>query len=121
MAHRNTLPAVGHFLTRRHLPLEHETGLFILVSALDFWMTYQLLMHPEAMFVESNPIALWFLHHWGLKGMLFFKMSIVAIVAVICQVIALQNVQTARRVLWAGITIVGSVVIYSAGLFAGAA
>ncbi len=99
--------------------LETETSWFVLASALDFFMTYIMLRHaehdphPSFRFIESNPIASFFLNHWGVKGLLYFKLSIVAVVVVICQVIARHNVQLARRVLYLGTAIVSAVVIYS--------
>ncbi len=93
--------------------LETETAWFILASALDFAMTYMMLKHQEVHFVESNPIALFFLNHWGIKGLLYFKLGVVLFVAAICQIIARENLKLGRRVLYAGTTIVGAVVIYS--------
>lgn len=98
---------------QRKLPLETETAWFVLVSALDFFMTYIMLMHPEIRFVESNPIALFFLNHWGIKGLLGFKLAIVTFVVVLCQIIAQHNQRLARRVLYAGTTIVAAVFVYS--------
>ena len=96
--------------------LETETAWFILASALDFAMTYIMLQHQEVQFVESNPIALFFINHWGIKGLLYFKLGIVAFVSVICQVIASQNLQLGRRVLFVGTAIVSTVVVYSVWL-----
>lgn len=93
--------------------LETATALFVLASALDFAMTYMMLKHEEVQFVESNPIALYFINHWGIKGLLYFKLGVVTFVAVICQVIARENLNLGRRVLYAGTTIVSAVVIYS--------
>jgi hypothetical protein len=93
--------------------LESETAWFVLASALDFAMTYIMLHHQEVHFVESNPIALFFMNHWGIKGLLLFKFSVVMFVAVICQIIARQNLQLGRRVLFVGTAIVASVVVYS--------
>ena len=93
--------------------LETETAWFVLASALDFAMTYMMLVHQEVTFVESNPIALFFINHWGIKGLLCFKLAVVTFVAVICQIIARENLRLGRRVLYAGTTIVGAVVVYS--------
>ena len=98
---------------RGKLPLETESAWFGLVSALDFFMTYILLQHPEIHFVESNPIALFFLSHWGIKGLLLFKLAVVVFVAAICQIIACHNLQLAQRVLYVGTAIVAAVVVYS--------
>ncbi len=97
----------------RKVPLETETAWFILASLLDFFMTYLMLQHQEIQFVESNPIALYFINHWGIKGLLCFKLSVVAFVSLICQIIARENLQLGRKVLFAGTTIVSVVVVYS--------
>ena len=95
------------------LPVESETAWFILVSALDFAMTYIMLQQEDSRFVETNPIALFFINHWGIKGLFAFKLAIVLFVALICQIIAHHNRPLARRVLFTGTAIVASVVVYS--------
>lgn len=93
------------------LPLERETTIFILVSMLDVFMTYILLRTGH--FRESNPIADFFIRHWGSKGMIYFKLSMTAFVCVLAQIIALKKQQSAEFVLKAGTLIVAVVVIYS--------
>ncbi|MBT5018641.1 MAG: hypothetical protein HON04_07835 [Planctomicrobium sp.] len=94
------------------LPLEAETSMFILVNVIDFFMTYWLLMTGS--FRESNPIADYFLRHWGpVKGMLYFKLALVTFVCLITQLIALKDVEKARWVLRLGIVVVTLVVLYS--------
>lgn len=98
------------------LPLEAETTMFVLVNMIDFFMTYWLL--ATGMFRESNPIASYFLNHWGpVKGMLYFKLGLVVIVCVITQLIALKDVKKARWVLNFGTVAVVFVVLYSLRLF----
>ena len=94
-----------------HLPFERETSVFILVSMLDVFMTYILLRSGH--FRESNPIADFFIRHWGGKGMIYFKLSMTAFVCVLSQIIALKKPASAELVLKLGTLIVGSVVIYS--------
>src|SRR5262245_45526297 len=79
----NSLPA-GFLLWQ-------ETILFVIVSVLDALMTWHLLTHDGAAFVESNPVARYFIYGWGLKGMVGFKLTLVIIVAAICQWIARLN------------------------------
>ena len=98
---------------QRKLLLESETAWFALASALDFIMTYIMLWHTDAGFIESNPIAVFFLHHWGLKGLFTFKLVVVTFVIVLCQIIARHNYQRARGVLYISTAIVSAVVIYS--------
>ena len=99
----------------RHLPLEHETALYLLVSAFDVFMTYLLLRTDRA--VEANPIARFFLNHWGIRGMIYFKFSLVAFVCVVTQIIANRKETTARRILYLAIAVVSVVVIYSLVLY----
>jgi hypothetical protein len=100
-------------LVRHPFPLEYETALFVLASALDVIATYYLLRHPKILFVESNPIARYFIYSWGIKGMVGFKFTLVAFVAAICQIIARTDPAVARRVLHFSTLIVGAVVVYS--------
>ncbi len=101
---------------RRHwalgrLPLETETATFILVNALDVFLTVLLLYrHTHD---EGNPLAKWFLDRWGVPGMVYFKFGMVAAVCVIAQVVARRRPATARRLLHATTALVGAVVIYS--------
>jgi hypothetical protein len=111
--HLSRVSAVWDRLARHSLPLEHETALFVLASALDVVMTYYLLNHPEIQFVESNPIARYFIYSWGIKGMVGFKFTLVAFVSIICQIIARTKPDVARRVLQFSTAVVGGVVIYS--------
>ena len=98
-----------------HLPLEEETTAFILVSVLDIVMTYFLL--NSGRFVESNPVAAYFLNHWGENGMIYFKMAMTAFVCVISQFVALKKPGHAEFILKVGTLIVGGVVIYSLVMF----
>jgi hypothetical protein len=99
------------------LPLEIETTLFILASALDVFMTRHLITHGPSgnnlSFVEGNPIARYFLDSWGPDGLTWFKFALVGLVSVICQVIARQKIAVARRLLYFATVMVMGVVIYS--------
>lgn len=98
------------------LPLESETGLFIMVSTLDVIMTWYLVKSAgdnHTWFVESNPFARYFWDRWDFDGLVFFKFGLVALVSVICQIIARQKIDVARRVLYFATLMVTSVVIYS--------
>jgi hypothetical protein len=104
----------------RKLPLETETALFILVSALDVFMTCILLSHQTAdgqHFYESNPIANYFFMQWGMKGMVFFKFAMVSFVMVIVQLIAMERLKTAQRLCSFATALSCVVVIYSLSLF----
>jgi hypothetical protein len=97
------------------LPLESETVWFLLVSALDVFMTYLLLWREG--FTEGNPIAAYFLNHWGIKGMVYYKFGMVAFVTVITQIIARTREDIATRLLQFATVVVGGVVIYSLMLY----
>lgn len=98
---------------RQGLLLERETAVFVLANALDVWMTYLLLTHEEISFIESNPVARYFLISWGIRGMVYFKFGLVAFVALTCQLIARQRLQTARGLLQLATVLVSGVVLYS--------
>ncbi len=97
----------------RQLPLQDETTLFILFSALDIFMTYILMRFGG---IETNPIARFFYARWAFGGMIFFKMGMVAFITVLAQIIALRSLNSARRVLRFGTIVVAMVVVYSAFL-----
>jgi len=98
-------------MVHRKLPLETETAQFILVSILDFVMTFRMIRTGR--FAEANVLARFFLDSWGPMGMLYFKMAIVGVVAVLAQVIASKNLTTARKLLNTATAIMVLVVIYS--------
>lgn len=98
-----------------------ETLTFVFVNLLDYFMTFIILYlsHMQGSLlrqrlVEGNPIAAYFINHWGpIKGMLGFKLTLVIFVCLITQAIAYRNEDVARRVLNLGSVLVGCVVIYS--------
>lgn len=105
----------------RHRPLETETAIYVLVSVLDYVMTYLLLNakgRGGVMFNESNPVAAYFLWGWGpKKGLLFYKLLVVAAVCVATQLIAVYRLRLARLVLVFGIVVTLWVVVYSVRLY----
>ncbi|MBS0266045.1 MAG: hypothetical protein JSS02_29205 [Planctomycetes bacterium] len=102
---------------RQRMPLEVETLLFIVASALDVYLTRYLITHTPATtglsYVEGNPIARYFLDSWGPPGLTYFKFGLVAIVSIICQIIARRKIHVARRVLYFATVMVSGVVLYS--------
>jgi riboflavin transporter FmnP len=106
-------PNLVRAILRQPLSLEAETLLFILASALDASLTYFMVEHGEGRFVESNPIAEFFILNWGHHGMVYFKFAMVAFVCVIAQIIAFTRVETARRLLIFATVVVSVVVAYS--------
>ncbi len=110
----NGASTVKHLLTGK-LPLQDQTTYFVLVNALDIFLTY---LHLRSGNVEANQIAKFFIDRWDVTGMVTFKMSIVAIVCVIAQVVALSSLKKASWLLNFGTLIITCVVIYSVWLLA---
>jgi hypothetical protein len=115
-------PQQRHPLLGGPMLARDETLTFIFFNVLDYFMTYVLLYYSSMeegsplrhRLGESNPIALYFINHWGpIKGMLGFKLSLVVLVCIVTQAIAVKNEQTAARVLNLGSLLTGCVVIYS--------
>lgn len=98
---------------------ESETLIYVLLSAVDLLVTYFLLSQQSdnLQFVEANPFARFFLDRWGIKGMIYFKFAMVALVCVVAQVIARWKPMTARLVLWFAIVVMIYVVVYSVKLY----
>jgi hypothetical protein len=99
----------------RQLPLETETCFFVLVNALDVFMTFILLYVGN--FSESNTLANYFLSRWGVRGMVYYKFVLVGVIVTVTQIIAKNRPGIARRILNWGTAIVLGVVIYSCYLF----
>ena len=95
--------------------LPSETFVFCIVSFLDVAMTLALLLRREKgfQFVESNPIAAYFLYRWGIEGMAWFKAAMTCLVCVIAQIVARSNLMLARFLLAITTLIVLTVVTYS--------
>lgn len=104
-----------HLLTGK-LPLQDQTTYFILVNTLDIFLTY---LHLISGNHEANPIAAMFIQSWGVIGMIAYKMSIVALVCVIAQIVALTSLKKAAWLLNFGTLFTTCVVIYSVWLLAG--
>lgn len=105
---------------RRQSSLLYETELswFILVGALDVFMTYLILRYSaegrtQNRLIEGNPVARWVLQTWGIRGMVTFKFIMVAIVAVIAEAVGRKRPHVGRNLLRFGTLVVGGVVIYS--------
>ncbi len=99
---------------RRGLPLESETSWFVLLNLCDIVATFLLLgRNGRYHYSESNPIARWFYEGWGIRGMVWFKLGMVALVIVTTQIVARQNRELARAVLVFGCAVVAGVFLYS--------
>ena len=98
----------------RQLPMESETTAFLLAAFLDILLTYLLL--ASGRFRESNAVADWFIAGWGVKGMVWFKMTLAAVVCVLAQVVATRKPRAGRFILLLGTGVTGAVVLYSVTL-----
>jgi hypothetical protein len=104
--------------------LPDETLWFVLVSVLDYLMTYLVLYQSEMQgsplqhrLVESNPLAAYFMDRWGPeKGLLGFKLGLVAAICLITQRIAVHQPRLARGILNFGTFLTALVVLYSLAL-----
>ncbi len=110
--------SVWNVLFRLPVPLQRQSSLFLIVSVLDVMMTYILLadvggVTGPSVFYESNPVARYFLEGWGVRGIVYFKFAMVAVVEAIAHVVAIKNVAIGRRLLEFGTLVVSIVVIYS--------
>ena len=110
-------------LARRWLwmPLVAECLIFCLVSGLDYMLTQHLLLGAGNLsraghMVEANPVARYFLYSWGFQGLICFKACSVAMVVMICQIIAHKRVDVARRLMMFAIVAVLVVVLHSVRL-----
>ncbi len=95
----------------RPMHAEQELLLFVLVSALDIFATYILLR--DGNFFESNPIAQFFFNRWCIKGMVYYKLGMVAGICSIAHVVSLRRPEWARRLLQFATVVVTIVVVYS--------
>jgi hypothetical protein len=107
------------FIFKRR-PFEHETSLYLLVSVLDFLMTFWMLNHRgegPLRFVESNRVASYFLDRWGTQGLFSFKIAAIVFVLLLTIIIGERRPGAARFVLWLGILATGFTVVYSVALY----
>jgi hypothetical protein len=116
---QNSMKRLWKALTARR-PMEHETSLFLLVSFLDYLMTYWMLHHRGEQglrFAESNAVANWFLAGWGIRGLLYFKVAMSLLVVLLSQVIHTRRPIVARWILGLGTAVTGATVVYSVALY----
>jgi hypothetical protein len=100
--------------SKRGVPSEHDFAVFILASAIDLFVTYVLLRHGG--FRESNPVANYFIASWGVKGMVYYKFGMVAVICTIAYIVGQHRPLTARRLLQFATLVVAVVVAYSVAL-----
>ncbi len=103
-------------ILNRHLPLEEESAVFILVNFADVVLTGLAFRFGAR---EANIAANWVLDRFGLIGMVVYKFVLVTFVLLVCQYIHPTHPRTARAVLLVGSVAYGFLVVYiTAMLFA---
>src|SRR5262245_36528876 len=111
----------GPLVTKGVLPHPGKQLLFILLSLADLALTGWLLGRPGAEVYEANPVARWWLAHYGWPGFAGFKAAVVGLVIALSAVIARSRPRAAGRVLGLGCAGLAAVVLYSAALCPAAA
>jgi hypothetical protein len=91
--------------------------LFVCLSLTDLVLTWHLLSHGDGQVYEGNPLARWWLAHYGWLGLTLFKLSLALFVVGLTLVIARQRPRAAGKVLVLSCVILATVVLYS-GLLA---
>jgi hypothetical protein len=87
--------------------------LFFLLSLIDLFLTWRLLLQSHGQVYESNPIAEWWLSRYGWPGLAAFKIGMASAVAVLTIAISMARPRTGGRVLLFACTALLIVVAYS--------
>ncbi len=90
--------------------------MFALLSGLDLFLTWHLLEQRAGQVYESNPIARWWLEQHGWLGLVFFKSSVVLVVAGLALLISRYRPRTGGWVLVFACSTLALVVLYSSSL-----
>src|SRR5438093_5316203 len=91
-------------------------GTFAALGLIDLALTCYLLQATPGQVYEGNPIARWWLLHWGWVGLAGFKLSVVLLVLSAVQFIARSRPHTAARVLAFACGATALVICYSCTL-----
>jgi hypothetical protein len=95
--------------TKRDLVLGQEYFGFLLLSICDLFLTGYIFRNGG---MEANGLPAWILKNWGLMGLALFKFGMVMFLIIICEVIAMFNIQRARFVILGGCAVYVLVVLY---------
>lgn len=91
-----------------------EVWLFLIFSVADISLTYVLIGYYGH--AEGNPVARYFVDGWGLKGMIWFKLSLAGIMLGATHMVVPHRPVTARAVVRLGLLAAAGVVVYSVAL-----
>ncbi|MDR3709305.1 MAG: DUF5658 family protein [Capsulimonadaceae bacterium] len=94
---------------KRDVTLAQEYLGFMLLNLFDLFLTGFIFKNYGQ---EANGVALFVLHHFGLRGFALFKFIMVAFIILICEVISLQNVSRARQLILGASVLYLAVVMY---------
>jgi hypothetical protein len=90
-----------------------KLALFALLSLTDLALTWHLLRTGGGAVYESNPVAAWWLGHYGWAGLAGFKAAMVAVAAGLGVLIFFRRPRAGHRVLTFGCAALAAVVLYS--------
>lgn len=94
---------------------------FTFLSLADFGLTWHLLGRTGGAAYEANPVADWWLQHFGWPGLALFKLTTVLLVSGLGVLIYRYRPSTARRLLSFACALLAAVVLYSGYLVYAAA
>ncbi|MCI0465299.1 MAG: DUF5658 family protein [Gemmataceae bacterium] len=93
-----------------------KLSLFAVLSGADLFLTWRLLEHGDGWLYESNPVAAWWLAHFGWLGLTAFKTAGVLLVVGLVMVISRSQPRTGGWVLGFACSVPALVVLYSTAL-----
>jgi len=91
-------------------------ALYIVLSAVDLLLTYQLIKLGGGYIYESNPLADAWLRSYGWPGVAFFKLMSIFVVGGVAVYVSIYRPATGSRLMTFACVAVACVVIYSASL-----
>ncbi len=97
------------FLQRRSSALKDEHSAFFFFNVLDALLTIVVLLFGGG---EANPFARWIIEHYGIYAFLIIKFILVGFASLTCEVLHYLHTTAARLVLWLGILLYFSVVLW---------
>jgi hypothetical protein len=95
----------------------YKVALYLVLNAVDWLLTWRLLMVSGGDIVESNPIAGACLYAYGWIGLAVFKAAVVLLVCGVAVFVSLYRPRTSGRLLSFGCLIVALVIVYSGFLW----
>ena len=94
---------------KRDLTLAQEYLGFLLLNLFDLFLTGYIFRHSGQ---EANGVASWVLIHFKLRGFALFKFIMVVVIILICEMISMKSVKTAKALIVGACMLYVTVVIY---------